>query len=130
MYWGWSRAPVLDFGRLRVGFKCRGGGRSLDSSGPCGTQVVKTIQDNFSRNNLVGPPPFDSTLRRGEFGSDLSRNKQPAVAAQQSRKQQQWHQWQQQRQQQQQQQSTKAHTSLASTTLRFRSVFGGLRGRN
>ena len=46
--------PVLDFGRLRVGFKCRG-----------------------------GPPPFDSTLRRGEFGSDLNRNKQPAAAANQ-----------------------------------------------
>ena len=29
-----------------------GGARSLDSSGPCGTQVVKTIQDNFSHNNL------------------------------------------------------------------------------
>ena len=30
-----------------------------------------------------GPPPFDSTLRRGEFGSDLSRSKQPAAAANQ-----------------------------------------------
>ena len=42
MYWGWSQAPVPEFGGLRVGFKCRGGG-----GGP--------------------PPPFDSTLRRGDF---------------------------------------------------------------
>ena len=75
MYWGWSQAPVPEFGGLRVGFKCRGGG------GP--------------------PPPFDSTLRRGDFqqqpaaaaaatSSNQQQQQQPAAAAaaQQSRKQQ------------------------------------------
>ena len=35
------------------------------------------------RGGGPAPPPFDSTLRRGEFGSDLSRSKQPAAAANQ-----------------------------------------------
>ena len=54
---------LLDFDGLSVGFKCRGGGGRP-------------------------PPPFDSTLRRGELGSDLSRCKSPFSS---SRPAKQWH---------------------------------------
>ena len=77
--------------------------------------------DDLRVGFYMGPPPIrlHPAPQRVWLRSEQM---QPAVATQQSRKQQLWHQWQQQRQQQQ---STKAHTSLASTTLGFGSVFWG-----
>ena len=46
MYWGWSQAPVPEFGGLRVGFKCRGGGGAPPphSTPPCAAEIFSSNQ--------------------------------------------------------------------------------------